>query len=218
MHCYDVEHLNLILNFCKSNNIPSIVDEIFTGFGRTGTYFAFEQIEQFQFDICCLSKCLTGGYLPLGVTLLSETIINDYKKDHATEVFLHGHSYTGNPLACAVAHKSLQLFEKYQITKLVKQIELGHLQFLKRINNNQSVAKAWVCGSILAVELSTKEESGYYNTIKPQIMTYFMERGIYVRPLGNIIYIIPSYLITKKQLEKIYTCMQSYFKIHGAEV
>ncbi|MCS7029686.1 MAG: adenosylmethionine--8-amino-7-oxononanoate transaminase, partial [Bacteroidia bacterium] len=183
------EYIAEIWKICKKHNVFTIADEIMTGFGRTGTLFACQQIDV-QPDVVCLSKCLTGGFLPLGLTLCTDSVFEHFVTQDRTKTFFHGHSFTGNPIACAAANANLDLFEQedtqiklrqlYQNMALLKE-ELEKCAFLYNIRH---------IGGILAFELGSPQRH-YLNAISTKIRSFYLERNMLVRPLGNTIYIIP---------------------------
>ncbi|KAM3101435.1 adenosylmethionine--8-amino-7-oxononanoate transaminase [Phormidesmis sp. 146-12] len=179
-----------------------IYDEVMTGFGRTGELFACLK-SQTAPDILCLSKGLSGGCLPLAVTLASEEIYRSFYSDDASKAFLHGHSFTGNPLACATGLASLTLLE--QSPQRFRELESQHRQYLNQyLKEHSRVEKIRVCGTIAAMEITTQEQSGYFNTIGSDLRDRFLDLGFFLRPLGNTLYLMPPYCITDHELESIY--------------
>jgi len=203
MLIYEPDLLNELLVICKDENIITIADEVMTGFGRTGTWFASDQMKS-KPDIICLSKGLTGGYMPLGVTASSEKIFNAFKQNDKTKTFFHGHSYTANPTACAAALASLDLMEKNETWEKIKFIEALHLDFKNKIIYHPACAEVRCKGTILAIELKSIEERHYLNNLSENISSYFLEKGILLRPLGNVFYLIPPYCITNEELNYVY--------------
>ena len=203
MLIYEPDLLNELLVICKNENIITIADEVMTGFGRTGAWFASDQMKS-KPDIICLSKGLTGGYMPLGVTASSEKIFNEFKQNDKTKTFFHGHSYTANPTACAAALASLDLMEKNETWEKIKFIEALHLDFKNKIINHPACVEVRCKGTILAIELKSIEERHYLNNLSENISSYFLEKGILLRPLGNVFYIIPPYCITNEELNYVY--------------
>ncbi len=179
-----------------------IYDEVMTGFGRTGELFACLKSNTAP-DILCLSKGLSGGCLPLAVTLASEEIYRSFYSDDATKAFLHGHSFTGNPLACATGLTSLTLLE--QSPQRFRELESRHRQYLTEyLKEHPRVEKTRVCGTIAAMEITTQEQSGYFNTIGSHLRDRFLDLGFFLRPLGNTLYLMPPYCITDHELESVY--------------
>ncbi|MBL7916831.1 MAG: adenosylmethionine--8-amino-7-oxononanoate transaminase [Bacteroidia bacterium] len=203
MQMYEASLLDDLVSFCKNLNIITIADEVMTGFGRTGKFFASDYLEN-KPDILCMSKGLTGGYFPLGLTSCSQQIYEAYLSDDKAKTFFHGHSYTGNPTSCAAALASLDLMEKDVTWEKIKLIEEKHRTFLNKIKNHKACKAVRMQGTILAIEILTEEESHYLNKIAVKIPDYFLEKGIIMRPLGNIIYFIPPYCIEENELEYVY--------------
>jgi adenosylmethionine---8-amino-7-oxononanoate aminotransferase len=205
MRMYDPAHMNEILRFVHAQNILCIADEVLTGFGRTGPLFASEEI-LFLPDMICLSKGLTGGFMALGVTACSQTLFEAFLSEDRSRTFFHGHSFTANPIACTAALASLDLLEKKTCLEQVKAIQKSHELFaekeLSKIKGNlfQHIR---IMGTILAFELNIGKNE-YANSIGTKIMHLAMKAGIYLRPLGNTVYVMPPYCITEEQLSKIY--------------
>jgi adenosylmethionine-8-amino-7-oxononanoate aminotransferase len=209
MIMYEAELLDQLLAICRKKNVLCMADEVMTGFGRTGTFFASGQL-QYQPDIVCLSKGLTGGYMPLGVTACTNEIYEAFIQEDKTKTFFHGHSYTANPTACAAALASLDVMEEEGTFARIQQIHRLHLAFQQQILGHKGCKDVRVCGTILAVELSTSDKTHYLNNVADVITSYFMERGILLRPLGNILYLLPPYCITEKELDYIYQTIKQF--------
>ena len=175
-----------------------IADEVLTGFGRTGRMFACEHAEVSP-DILCLSKALTAGYLPLGVTAATEAIYEAFLSSDRAKTFFHGHSYTANPLACAVAIASLDLFAESDVLGRVQRLEQLLRVGLDPLRALPHVGDVRVIGGVGAVEL--KGDGGYLDQIGPRLGTAFLERGLLLRPLGNVVYFMPPYVITDAEAE-----------------
>jgi adenosylmethionine-8-amino-7-oxononanoate aminotransferase len=209
MLMYEAEHLDELISICKENKIITIADEVMTGFGRTGKFFASDHLENSP-DIFCLSKGLTGGYLPLGVTSCAEFIHEAFVTEDRSKTFFHGHSYTANPTSCSAALASLDLMEKEETWSQVKMIEEAHKAFSSKISSHKNVRSARFKGTILAIELNTEEQTHYLNNASESISDFFLERKIILRPLGNVFYLIPPYVITKHELEKVYASIEEF--------
>lgn len=203
MRMYPPEVLNELLSIAKANKILCIADEVMTGFGRTGKLFASAYLEE-QPDIMCLSKGLTGGTMALGVTTCSEAVINAYRSDDLMKTFFHGHSFTANPIACAAANASLDLLLTDECTQNITRINSQHLAFKKRIEKHPAVREVRVLGVILAIEINTDKETSYFNEARNSLYHFMLEKNILLRPLGNVIYILPPYVITNEELGIIY--------------
>ena len=209
MLTYSAELLDELISLCKQHNVITIADEVMTGFGRTGKIFANDYLKN-KADIVCLSKGLTGGYMPLGVTTCTKFIYDAFVTEDKTKTFFHGHSYTANPTACAAALASLDILEKTETRDNIKLISNEHLAFKTKMQSHPKLSVIRVLGTIIAFELKTEEHTHYLNNASLHIADYFLQKGILLRPLGNIFYILPPYVITKNQLNYIYTCIQEF--------
>ncbi|MGZ3921285.1 MAG: aminotransferase class III-fold pyridoxal phosphate-dependent enzyme, partial [Bacteroidia bacterium] len=211
MLMYDEKYLDELILVCNQNNVITIADEVMTGFGRTGKFFASDYLKN-KPDIICLSKGLTGGFLPLGVTSCAKFIHNEYMSPDKTKTFFHGHSYTANATACSAALASLDLMEKSETADQIKMIEASHRDFKSKISSSKKLKEVRVKGTIIAFELNTGEETHYLNSAAETISDYFLKREIILRPLGNVFYVIPPYIITKEELESIYGAIEGFLK------
>jgi len=211
MLMYDADCLDELILLCKENKIITIADEVMTGFGRTGKFFANDYLKN-KADIICLSKGLTGGYMPMGVTSCSQFIYEGFLSEDKTKTFFHGHSYTANPTACSAALASLDLLEKNETWTQIKMIEEQHLLFKLKVESNSKLKDVRVRGTIIAFELNTDEHTHYLNNASQTISDFFLKRGILLRPLGNIFYILPPYVITKQELNYIYSSIEEFLK------
>ncbi|MFC2175842.1 adenosylmethionine--8-amino-7-oxononanoate transaminase [Bacteroidota bacterium] len=212
MMVYSPEVLDQMISICRDKGIIIIADEVMTGFGRTGSLFAMDQCEQ-KPDLIALSKGITGGFLPMGVTVCTEQMHQSFWSEGEQgkmKTFLHGHSYTANPLACAAGCASLDLMEKDETWESIKRIEKQHEAFAKEAVTLDGVAAVRHKGTILAVEYKTGTQTGYFNSLRDRLYDFFIERGIILRPLGNVIYIIPPYCITEDELNLIYSAIRAF--------
>jgi len=209
MRMYDSETLSELIKCCRNAGILTIADEVFTGFYRTGKLFASNYLSE-QADLICLSKTLTGGTLPLGVTAAPEFIYEAFLSTDKHKTFFHGHSFTANPLSCRAALASLELLEKPECQQSIEMISHSHLGFFKEIEMHTSILEIRQLGTILAIELKTNEERGYMNPVSEQITEFFLERKIYLRPLGNVIYCTPPYIIKVEELGLIYNAILEF--------
>ncbi|MEO1375890.1 MAG: adenosylmethionine--8-amino-7-oxononanoate transaminase [Cyanobacteria bacterium J06635_10] len=178
-----------------------IFDEVMTGFGRVGDWFPSIKT-QVTPDITCLSKGITGGFLPLSVTVCSEKIYDAFYSDNPIKTLYHGHSYTANPLGCAAGLASLELMVENQ--PVFSSMEAKHLQYLEILQENPKVEKLRVTGTIAAMDIVNKQESGYLNKVGMEIREKAVEKGLLLRPLGNVLYIMPPYCITDEELWSVY--------------
>jgi adenosylmethionine-8-amino-7-oxononanoate aminotransferase len=181
----------------------SVADEIFTGFYRTGSYFACQQAGV-QPDVICLSKGITGGFLPLAVTVASEHIFSAFKTNEMSQAFLHGHSYTGNPLACAVAVASMDLLEAPEVVNQVQNLVRWTKDEVQALQTLPMVTGARALGTIGAFEI---QKSGNYlqgGQFSKGFAKACESRGVLLRPLGGTVYCVPPYSTTQAQFQQIY--------------
>jgi adenosylmethionine---8-amino-7-oxononanoate aminotransferase len=179
-----------------------IFDEVMTGFGRTGADFACNQA-QVQPDLICLSKGITGGFLPLAVTVATERIYESFYSDDPTKTLYHGHSYTANPLGCAAALASLELLTQNQ--PVYSQMENWHRQHLTELAARYpQLTRLRVMGTIAAIDIVNQSQSGYLNQVGREIRHHAIECGVLLRPLGNVLYLMPPYCITEAELSWVY--------------
>ena len=195
------EFISQVSELIKANNSLLIADEVLTGFGRCGSLFAFQKATV-EPDLIAISKGLTGGFLPMGITLAKERIFQSFISESPKKTFWHGHSFTANPLGCAAANASLDLLENNP--SKYSHFELKHYSLIKKLKNLSIVKKIRICGTIVAFELEVENNSGYLNSIGKTIKKLALEKGLFIRPLGNTIYLLPPLSITDYQLEKSY--------------
>jgi adenosylmethionine-8-amino-7-oxononanoate aminotransferase len=204
MLMYEAKYLNELMAHCHKEGVLLIADEVFTGFGRTGKPFACDHVTE-QPDIMCFSKGLTGGTMALGLTTCTQQIYDAFLSDDRLKTLFHGHSFTANPVACSAALASLDLFMETSTTENIKRIETAHRQFALKIKDHPKIKTARQIGTILAMEWQTGNNTSYFNSLRDTLYRYFLEAGIILRPLGNIIYILPPYCITNEELTYIYS-------------
>lgn len=209
MIMYDEKYLDELIFICRQNNILNIADEVFTGFGKTGKLFASDYLKN-KPDIICLSKGLTGGFLPLGVTVAAKKIYDAFVDNDKTKTFYHGHSFTANPLMCRAAIANIELIRKNDFIHTIKKIETMHQQFADSVRHHPFVKDVRYRGIILALEIKTKDKTHYLNHLSAVIEKYFLERDILLRPLGNLLYVVPPVCIKKREMEKIYSAIRSF--------
>jgi adenosylmethionine-8-amino-7-oxononanoate aminotransferase len=195
-------YLSGVRRLCDRHETLLIADEVLTGFGRTGRMFACEHAGVSP-DIICLSKALTGGYMPLGATVATERVYAAFLSRDRTRTFFHGHSFTANPLACAVAIASLDLFHESAALDRVTAIERWLRDGLDPLRRLPSVGEVRVIGDVGILELvadkSSKAADGYLDDIGPKLSQAFFDRGLLLRPLGNVLYVMPPYVITESE-------------------
>jgi adenosylmethionine-8-amino-7-oxononanoate aminotransferase len=209
MRMYSPGLLDQLIAYAHHQEVICIADEVFTGFGRTGKNFATEYLNN-KPDIIALSKGITGGFLPLGVTACSEKIIAAFDSNELSKTFFHGHSYTANPLACAAANASFELLMDDSCQSRVFEITSKHRQFAESLKEHKNISQVRTVGTILAIELISDEESAYGNSLRKKIYPFFMEKNILLRPLGNVIYMLPPYVISNNDLDYIYQTIEDF--------
>ncbi|MBF0624301.1 MAG: adenosylmethionine--8-amino-7-oxononanoate transaminase [Magnetococcales bacterium] len=190
----------------KQSGIPLIFDEVMTGFGRTGALFACHKAGVAP-DIICLSKGLTGGFMPLSVTVCREEIYQAFLGDGFDQAFAHGHSFTANPLGCAAALASLELFEKEKTLARVVAIERIHRGRVLELMSHPRVHRGRIHGSIAAVNIRDGKEE-YASETSQRLKAFFLEKGLLIRPLGNVIYLLPPYCITEAELHRAWNVIE----------
>lgn len=210
MQMHSAKILDNMIALCQKHSVITIADEVMTGFGRTGRFFACDYLDN-KPDIFCLSKGLTGGVMPLGITACREEIYSAFYNDDKTKSFFHGHSFTGNPLSCAAALASLDIFENENVMSRIAEITELHKIFVNDVKKLKSVAGVRHTGTILAIDVEC-ENPGYLNPLRDKIYNYFLDNGILLRPLGNTIYILPPYCITNEELSYIYNTIKEFLK------
>ena len=212
MVMYDAGILDQLILVCKNSNIFTIADEVMTGFGKTGKTFACDYLKQ-QPDIMCLSKALTGGTIPMAITTFTEKIFNGFCDDDTSKALLHGHTFTANPTGCAAALASLRLLQSQTMQGSIERINRSHINFQEKIKNHPKVKTTRVLGVIFALEIHTENQESYYGTLRNKLYDFFISNGVILRPVGNIIYILPPYVIEMLQLEKVYTVVENALEI-----
>jgi adenosylmethionine-8-amino-7-oxononanoate aminotransferase len=204
MKMHQVRHLCRILRLMRLEGVLTIADEVMTGFGKTGTFFASDQITV-KPDIICLSKALTAGLLPMAITSCTAEVYNTFYDDAVHKGFFHGHTYTANPLACAAALAALNLLRSPEMQANIGRISRRHREFDSEIRSHPKVLSTRQMGIIYALDLNAQNER--YGSLRDRLYEYFMDQGVFLRPLGNTIYILPPYVITDAQLKRVYTAI-----------
>ena len=204
MRMYDPIYLTLLRAACDKYQVHLIVDEIAVGFGRTGTLFACEQSD-ISPDFMCLSKGLTGGYLPLSAVMTTNEIYQAFYDDyHKLNAFLHSHSYTGNALACRAGLATLEIFQQNKIIENNKRLASIMKQMTAHFIEHTHVAEVRQTGMIVAIELvknkQTREPYPWQERRGLKVYQYALSKGVLLRPLGNVIYFMPPYIITEDEL------------------
>lgn len=205
MQVYSSEYLREAISLCRQHGILTIGDEVFTGFYRTGKCFAFEHAGIAP-DLLCLSKGITGGFLPLAVTLAKEEIFSAFVSNHLSTAFLHGHSYTANPIACAAALESWRLLHETESLDRIAKISSETKSHIERLAKRSGVKSVRALGTIGAVELENQQT--YMSGTSQAWMQRAVKRGVLLRPLGNVLYAVPPYCLEESELHKIYEIME----------
>jgi len=210
MKMYDGQFLNEILKIAKAEGVICIADEVMTGFGKTGTNFASDQIDT-KPDIICLAKSLTAGIAPMALTTCTQEIFDAFYADEIIKGFFHGHTYSANPLACTAALAAMNLLKSAEFQDHISRIHQAHLDFQIKIKTHVKVKATRVTGVIFALDLNIEMER--YGNLRDKLFNHFMEQGVFLRPLGNTIYILTPFVVTNTQLEKIYKSIEQALEI-----
>jgi adenosylmethionine---8-amino-7-oxononanoate aminotransferase len=202
MIVHPVEFLQKMRALCTKHEVLLIADEVLTGFGRTGKMFACDLANVVP-DLMCISKGITGGFLPMGVTLCSDRVESAFRSENRLHTFFHGHSYTGNALACAAAIANLQIFDDEPVFDRIASIGRIHAMRLKHLSEMHQVGDCRQLGTIGALELRTAD-AGYLSALRPKLYGFFLEREVLLRPLGNVVYVLPPYVMAPEDLHHVY--------------
>jgi adenosylmethionine-8-amino-7-oxononanoate aminotransferase len=201
------EFLQALAARTRDHDVLLIFDEVMTGFGRTGAMFACQKAGVTP-DFICLAKGITGGYLPLAATVCREAIYAAFLGETWERAFIHGHSYTANPLGCAAALASLAIFEDENTLARIAEIEALYRGRFQGLAAKPNVARPRVLGSIAAFDV-VAQEAGYGAAVGPRLKAYFMERGLLIRPLGNVVYLVPPYCIADDDLHRAFDAIDA---------
>lgn len=212
MVMYEPEALDKLMRICQENNVLTIADEVMTGFGKTGKTFATDYLRE-KPDMMCLSKALTGGTIPMAITTFTQDLFDAFYDDDINKALFHGHTFTANPTGCAAALASLELLQTDEMQSNIVRVNKSHLEFQERIKNHPKVTATRVLGVIFALEIKTESAASYYGSLRNKLYDFFIENGVILRPVGNIVYILPPYIITDKQLQKIYQVVENALEI-----
>ena len=206
MLVYAPEVLAAMHAICARHGVLFIADEVMTGWGRTGTLLACEQAGIVP-DIMCLSKGLTGGAVPLAVTMASEPIYEAHYSPDRAKMFFHSSSYTANPLACAAAAANLALWREEPVLDRVNALAAKQAAWLEKLAFACHFDNPRQCGTIAAIDLKSSDQTGYMNALAPRLKAFFGERGVLLRPLGNTVYVMPPYCITDDELADVWNAI-----------
>jgi len=212
MVMYEPEALDELIRICQENKVLTIADEVMTGFGKTGKTFACDYLTV-QPDMMCLSKALTGGTIPMAITTFTQDIFDAFYDEDINKALFHGHTFTANPTGCAAALASLSLLQTQVMQNNLIRVNQSHLNFQKHIQNHPKVTTTRVLGVIFALEIQTESAASYYGTLRNKLYDFFIENGVILRPVGNIVYILPPYVITDVQLQKVYEVVEKALEI-----
>jgi adenosylmethionine-8-amino-7-oxononanoate aminotransferase len=203
MVMYDAKELDKLIEVCADNKIFTIADEVMTGFGKTGKNFACDYLAT-QPDMMCLSKALTGGTIPMAITSFTKELYNGFYDDDVNKALFHGHTFTANPTGCAAALASVELLQSVQMQENITRINKQHLAFKEQVEKHPRVKEARVLGVIFALEIIREGNEDYYGNFRNRLYDFFIGNGVILRPVGNIIYILPPYIISDDLLVNIY--------------
>lgn len=212
MVMYSPQILDVMIKKCQEKGVFTIADEVMTGFGKTGKNFACDYLTS-QPDMICLSKALTAGAIPMAVTTFTEKIFQGFYSDNINHALFHGHTFTANPTGCAAALAGLQLLTSKEIQENIKNIHQLHLEFQDKIQKHPKIQTVRVLGVILALEIVTNSAESYYGNLRNKLYEFFIEQGVILRPVGNIVYVLPPYIITESQLNYIYETIEKALEI-----
>jgi len=207
MRMWSAGALRGIRELTAAHGIPLIADEVLTGFGRTGPLFACEHAA-ISPDLMCLSKGLTGGFVPLGATLATNELFESFRSKDRTKTFFHGHSYTANPIACAAGLASLALLDESSVERR-REIGWSHRAAATGLQLLQGVRNVRVLGTVMALDFVSRDE-GYLSTLGPALNRFALDRGVLLRPLGSTVYILPPYCSTDEDLARAYDVIADF--------
>ncbi|MCG2460868.1 adenosylmethionine--8-amino-7-oxononanoate transaminase [Flavobacteriaceae bacterium F89] len=210
MLMHKASDLDPILKLLKVKGVLLIADEVMTGFGKTGSNFASDHIPT-KPDIICMSKALTAGLIPMAVTSCTLEVYNAFYSDEISKGLFHGHTYTANPLSCTAALAGLQLLQSQEMQDNIARVIKSHRDFDAEIKDHPKVAGTRQTGVIYALDLNIKMER--YGDVRDRLFQHFMDHGVYLRPLGQTIYILAPYVISDDELQTIYMVIKSALEI-----
>ena len=203
MRMYTPEVLDELIQICRKHKVLTIADEVMTGFGKTGKNFACDYLKEMP-DMICLSKALTGGTIPLSVTSTTEAIYDAFYSDDISKALFHGHTFMANPTGCAIALESLKILQEAPMQANLKRIHAKHQAFASKMDKHPKVARTRTLGVIFALDLEVSNTGEYYGSIRNELYKYYISHGVILRPVYHTIYVLPPYIITDEQLDKVY--------------
>ncbi len=204
--------LDALINLCREEGVLTIADEVMTGFGKTGKTFACDYLSQ-QPDMFCLSKALTGGTIPMAITTFTQNIYDAFYNDDINKALFHGHTFTANPTGCAAALASIALLETEAMQENIRRVAQKQAAFAQRMADHPKVRTTRSLGVIMALEVVSDGDGSYYGSIRNKLYDFFIAEGVILRPVGHIVYILPPYVITDAQLEKVYDTVSRALEI-----
>ena len=207
MRMYAPEVLDELIQICREHQVLTIADEVMTGFGKTGKTFACDYLKQMP-DMICLSKALTGGTIPLSVTTTTEAIYQAFYSDDISKALFHGHTFMANPTGCTIALESLKILAEDEMQANLKRIHSRHVAFAAKMDKHPKVAHTRTLGVIVALDLQVPDTGEYYGTIRNELYRFYISHGVILRPVYHTIYILPPYIITDKQLDRVYQVVE----------
>ena len=213
MKMYDAKLLDQLIAIAHEYNVLCIADEVMTGFGKTGKNFASDYLEKAP-DIMCLSKSLTGGIVPMALTTCTQKVYDAFYDNEIGKGFFHGHTYSANPLGCTAISAGIDLLTSDEMQQNITRIEKQHRLFNTKIKNHAKVKSTRQMGVIFALDLAI--EMDRYGNLRDELFQFFMKKGVCLRPLGNTIYILPPFVITTAELQKIYSSIEEALQVFGA--
>ncbi|MCW8916307.1 MAG: adenosylmethionine--8-amino-7-oxononanoate transaminase [Magnetovibrio sp.] len=213
MMMYSPEVLKNLKIICEKHDVVFIADEVMTGWGRTGTMWACDQAGIAP-DIMCTSKGLTGGFMPLAVTMCQDRFFDAHYSQDRARMFFHSSSYTANPIACAVAYANTGIWKDEPVQERIDTVVKHHTQHLDTLKDNPQFENLRQCGTIAAMDIKVSDQ-GYLSNIAPQLYDNFQAQGLLLRPLGNTVYIMPPYCVSSGDLNEIYEAITNAPKVLG---
>ena len=207
MRMYAPEVLDELIQICREHQVLTIADEVMTGFGKTGKTFACDYLKQMP-DMICLSKALTGGTIPLSATTTTEAIYEAFYSDDISKALFHGHTFMANPPGCAIALESLKILTEEEMQANLKRIHARHVAFAAKMDKHPKVARTRTLGVIVALDLKVPDTGEYYGAIRNELYRFYISHGVILRPVYHTIYILPPYIITDKQLDRVYQVVE----------
>jgi adenosylmethionine-8-amino-7-oxononanoate aminotransferase len=214
MRMYSVETLDQLTALAHEYGVKVIFDEVMTGFGRTGKLFSMDHCQN-KPDFVALSKGLTAGVMALGLTVTTDEIYDAFLGEETTKALLHGHSFTANPIACAVACANMDLFEREETWQNIDSLMSWHNQLQEELKSFEKVENIRQQGTILAFEIREDHEASYFSDIKTKAYQHFLKDGVLLRPLGNVIFMNPPFCITEEEYNQVKTSILSFLKSLG---